>query len=243
MFIHRPSSTRGKDNLGWLDSRHTFSFGRYYDPKHMGFRALRVINEDVVAPAKGFGAHPHDNMEIVTYVLSGALAHNDSLGSVKTLTPGELQRMSAGTGIEHSEFNPSPTEPVHFLQIWLEPDRQDQPPSYEQKTFPLVGRQGRPQLLASPTGEEGSLRIGADARLSSAVLTPGQRVHISLRPGRHAYVQIARGSMTLAAPAGGPAGELALAQGDGVAVSEEPGFDLIGATSATDSEALIFDLA
>src|SRR5919199_2665695 len=176
MMTIRPAGARGRTALRWLDSRHTFSFNDYYDPRHMGFRSLRVINDDRVAPAAGFGAHPHRDMEIITYVLSGALEHRDSLGSGEVLRPGEVQRMTAGTGIRHSEFNPSPTEPVHLYQIWLLPEREGLEPSYEQRAFPEPERRNRLRLVASPDGSEGSLAIRQDARLYLASLDGGRGI-------------------------------------------------------------------
>ncbi len=193
MIRVRKASERGHFDHGWLDTRHTFSFSRYYDPRHMGFRALRVINEDRVKPGKGFGAHGHEDMEIVTYVLSGALAHRDSLGTGSTLRPGELQRMTAGTGITHSEFNPSPTEPAHFYQIWLLPEREGLEPSYEQRAIPEEERHNRLRLVASPDGSDGSLTIRQDARLFLATLDGEREVSHDLPSGRHAWVQVLRG--------------------------------------------------
>jgi redox-sensitive bicupin YhaK (pirin superfamily) len=209
MIQVRRTGERGHFDHGWLDTYHTFSFARYYDPRHMGFRALRVINEDRIAPGRGFGTHGHDNMEIVTYVLDGALAHRDSLGSVGTIRPGELQRMTAGTGITHSEFNPSDTRPVHLYQIWLLPERERLEPSYEQKAFPEEERRNRLRLVASPDGQGGSLSIRQDARLFLASLEEGQEVSHELAPGRHAWLQVLRGGISL--------NGLALSAGDGAA--------------------------
>src|SRR5215212_4223284 len=195
MIRVRKASERGHFNHGWLDTYHTFSFGRYYDPRQMGFRALRVINEDRVRPGRGFGTHPHEDMEIVTYVLDGALAHRDSLGTGSTIRPGELQRMTAGTGITHSEFNPSATEPVHLYQIWLLPEREGLEPSYEQKAFPEAGRRNRLRLVASPDGAEGSLAIRQDARLYLATLDGGRWILHDLAPSRHAWLQVLRGGV------------------------------------------------
>lgn len=237
MFTLRPSSARGHANHGWLNTKHSFSFGHYYDPQHMGFRALRVINEDIVAPGQGFGEHPHDNMEIVSYVLSGALAHKDSLGSVKTLSPGEVQRMSAGTGIEHSEFNASSTEPAHFLQIWLKPAARNAAPGYEQKAFRVREEPNRLHLLASPDAADGSVHIGQDVRLYAASLSAGASVHLALAPGRHAWIQVARGRAHL--------NDINLSQGDGVAISDETALTLTGVASGPggeQTEILLFDL-
>src|SRR4051794_10360017 len=232
MIRVRKGSERGHFDHGWLDTYHTFSFGRYYDPRHMGFRALRVINEDRVAPGRGFGAHPHEDMEIITYVLAGALAHRDSLGTGSTIRPGELQRMTAGTGITHSEFNPSATEPVHLYQIWLEPERAGLEPSYEQNAFPEDERRNRLRLVASPDGHDGSLTIRQDARLYLATLEGGREVSHELRPGRHAWLQVLRGDVTL--------NGLALSAGDGAALGDEAGLVI---RSDRPSEVLLFDLS
>lgn len=232
MITVRPSAERGLAEHGWLHSRHTFSFSDYYDPRHMGFRALRVINQDVVEPGQGFGRHPHRDMEIISYVLEGALRHGDSLGTGALLRPGEVQRMSAGTGVVHSEENGSTSEPVHFLQIWIEPAQRGLPPSYEQKLFPDEERRGRLRLVVAPDGAEGALRIHQDARLYAALLGPGQSVTHSLPGGRHAWVQVARGAVTL--------NGTALAAGDGAAVSGESSLAIV---ASADSELLLFDLA
>lgn len=232
MIRVRKASERGHFDHGWLDTYHTFSFGRYYDPRQMGFRALRVINEDRVAPGTGFGTHPHEDMEIVTYVLSGALAHRDSLGTGSTIRPGELQRMTAGTGIRHSEFNPSAAEPVHLYQIWLEPEREGLEPSYEQRAFPEEERLNRLRLVASPDGQDGSLVIRQDARLYLATLDGGREVRHELTPGRHAWLQVLRGGVGLDG--------LALSAGDGAAVGDEPGLAI---RADGRSEVLLFDLA
>lgn len=231
MITIRKSNDRGHADYGWLDTRYTFSFARYVDRRFMGFRDLRVINEDVVAPGKGFGQHPHDNMEIITYVLSGALAHRDTLGHVKSLGPGEVQRMSAGTGIEHSEFNPSSTDPVHLLQIWLLPAKENTAPSYEQKSFPIADQRNRLHLVASPDGAEGSVRVGQDVRLYAGRLDTGHTAQVALAPSRHAWVQVVRGSVDLN---GQP-----LEPGDGAAVSEEQAVSLRALENA---EVLVFDL-
>ncbi|WNG29603.1 pirin family protein [Cystobacter fuscus] len=230
MMIVRNSEARGHANHGWLDSHHTFSFGDYFDPSAMGFRALRVINEDRVAARSGFGAHPHRDMEIITYVLDGQLEHRDSLGSVGVLRAGEMQRMTAGTGVRHSEMNNSDEE-VHFLQIWILPERKGLTPGYEQKEFPLAERQGKFRLVVSPEGQDGSLKVHQDLRLYSTVLGQGEKTEYTLAPGRHAWLQVARGAGTL--------NGVALKAGDGVAVSEESRLEL----SATEPlEALLFDL-
>src|SRR5512142_137155 len=197
MITVRRSGERGHFDHGWLDTRHTFSFAAYHDPAHMGFRSLRVINEDRVRPGEGFGRHGHRDMEILSYVLSGVLAHRDSSGGGGELRPGEVQRMSAGTGIRHSEFNGSDREPVHFLQIWLLPDRPGHRPSYEQRAFPEAERRGVLRLVASPDGAEGSTVIHQDARVFATLLGPGRTLEHPLAPGRHAWVQVARGAVQL----------------------------------------------
>jgi quercetin 2,3-dioxygenase len=232
MITIRKSSDRGHLNHGWLDTYHTFSFGHYHDPKHVHFRSLRVINEDIVAPGRGFGRHPHDNMEILTWVLSGELAHTDSLGSVRTLKPGEMQRMSAGTGIEHSEFNASKTDPVHLLQIWIMPGAEDAPPAYDQKEFAPDGRRNRLQLVASPGGEDGSLTIGQNARVYVADVEAGKSVAAAIEPKRNVWVQVAKGSITLNGQD--------LSQGDGAGVTGETALTIAGKEAA---QVLVFDLA
>ncbi len=232
MIRLRKASERGHFDHGWLDTRHTFSFSRYHDPRYLGFRALRVVNEDRVQPGQGFGNHGHEDMEIVTYVLSGALAHRDSLGTGSTLRPGELQRMTAGTGITHSEFNPSKTEPVHFYQIWLLPEREGLEPSYEQRAYPEEERHNRLRLVASPDGSEGSLNIRQDARIFLATLVGDREVSHEVPSDRHAWVQVLRGGVSL--------NGLTLSAGDGAAVSAESQL-----TIRADglSEVLLFDLA
>ncbi len=232
MIRIRRAEERGHLDHGWLDTRHTFSFGRYHDPSHMGFRALRVMNEDWVKPGSGFGAHPHRDMEIVTYVLEGLLEHRDSLGGGGTIRPGELQRMTAGTGIVHSEANPSPAESVHLYQIWLLPEREGLAPSYEQRAFPEAERRGRLRLVASPDGREGSLTIRQDAALYLGTLDADGEVSRAMTPGRHAWLQVLRGAVQLN---GRP-----LAEGDGAAVSEE---GLLSIRADRPSEILLFDLA
>jgi redox-sensitive bicupin YhaK (pirin superfamily) len=230
----RRSAERGHFDHGWLDTRHTFSFADYQDPAHMGFRALRVINEDRVQPGQGFGTHGHRDMEILSYVLSGVLAHRDSSGGGGELRPGEVQRMSAGTGIRHSEFNGSAAETVHFLQIWLLPDRAGHEPSYEQRTFPAAERNGRLRLVASPDGAEGSTVIHQDARVFVALLGVGHALEHPLAPGRHAWVQVARGAVEVNGQR--------LAAGDGAALSDEPRVRIAGAGEG-EAELLVFDLA
>jgi redox-sensitive bicupin YhaK (pirin superfamily) len=232
MLTLRPASARGRFDHGWLDTAHTFSFGRYVDRAHTGFRALRVINEDRVAPGRGFGEHPHADMEILSYVLSGSLAHRDSLGNTHAVGPGQVQRMSAGSGIEHAEFNPSSSEPVQFYQVWIHPDAPGGPASYEQRAFAIHEQTGRLHLLASPDGAGGSMRIGADARVLAGVLEPGQEARVELAPGRGAWVQVARGEAKVN---GQP-----MSAGDGAAITGEAAVD-IEATSET--EVLVFDLA
>jgi redox-sensitive bicupin YhaK (pirin superfamily) len=234
MITLRPAKERGHFNHGWLNTYHTFSFADYRDPKHMHFRALRVINEDVIAAGRGFGMHPHENMEIITYVLSGALEHRDSLGTGEVIRPGDGQRMSAGHGIMHSEFNPSPDEAVHLLQIWILPDtdKQDVEPSYEQKAFADEEKRGKWRLIASPTGEQGSVKINADARLLVTQLAPGESLPIQLNPGRYAWLQVAKGAAKLNGHA--------LAQGDGVGASDESKLTL---EATEEAEVLLFDLA
>ncbi|HET6438429.1 MAG TPA: pirin family protein [Anaeromyxobacter sp.] len=234
MITVRPSAERGHFDHGWLDTRHTFSFADYQDPGHMGFRALRVINEDRVQPGQGFGTHGHRDMEILSYVLAGVLAHRDSSGGGGELRPGEVQRMSAGTGIRHSEFNGSATLPVHFLQIWLLPDRPGHPPSYEQRAFPAEERRGRLRLVASPDGADGSTTLHQDARVYAALLPAGQSLEHPLAEGRHAWVQVARGAVEV--------NGVRLAEGDGAALSEERAVR-IAAPGTDDSEILVFDLA
>ena len=228
----RKASDRGHARHGWLESFHTFSFADYYDPAHMGFRALRVINEDRVQPAQGFGRHSHRDMEIVTYVIEGALAHGDSLGTGSVIRPGDVQRMSAGTGITHSEYNDSKSELVHFLQIWILPERAGIEPSYEQKSFPESERAGRLRLVGSRDGRDGSVRIHQDVALYAGLLAPGQSAAHELAPGRHAWLQVVRGSLSLD---GTP-----LAAGDGVAIGEEKRIALDARTAC---EVLLFDLA
>ena len=232
MIVKRPAAERGRADFGWLDSRHTFSFGEYYDPRYMGFRALRVINEDRVKPGYGFPTHPHRDMEIISYVLEGELAHRDSMGTGSVIRPGDVQRMSAGTGVLHSEMNPSKTNPVHFLQIWLMPDQRGIPPSYEEKRFDSADKEGRLRLVAAPDARDGALAINQDVDLYAGVFKAGESTRFELRPGRHAWLQVARGGLTLN-------GEL-LKQGDGAAVSDEAALDV---KATEDAEILVFDLA
>ena len=232
MITLRPGNERGHANHGWLDSYHTFSFANYYDPKYMGFRNLRVINEDRVQRGKGFGTHSHRDMEILTYVLEGALEHKDSLGTGAVINPGEAQRMSAGTGISHSEFNHSQVDSVHFLQIWIIPDQQGLQPSYEQRDFPLEEKRGKLRLIAARDGRYGAVTVHQDVDLYVTILTPGEQVTHQLMPNRHAWIQVARGAVML--------NGMSLKAGDGAAVSEEEKLEI----SANDtSEILLFDLA
>ncbi len=232
MITVRKAGDRGHFDHGWLDTKHTFSFAGYQDPEHMGFRALRVINEDRVKPGEGFGTHGHRDMEILSYVLGGALAHKDSTGGGGVLRPGEVQRMSAGTGVMHSEFNGSREEEVHFLQIWIIPDRAGYAPSYEQKDYPEAERRGKLRLVASPDGAEGSTTIHQDARVYATLIGPGERVRHALAPGRRGWVQVARGQLTV--------NGRTLSAGDGAALSDEDAIALEG--QAATSEALVFDL-
>ena len=232
MILRRPAEARGRGNHGWLDSRHTFSFADYHDPAHMGFRALRVINEDRVQAGQGFGTHSHRDMEIISYVLEGELGHQDSLGTGSVIRPGDVQRMSAGTGVRHSEMNNSPTSPVHFLQIWLMPERRGVPPQYEQKRFEPAEKQGRLRLVASRDGRQGSVSVNQDVDLYAGLFKAGEGTRLDLRPGRHAWIQVARGEVTVN-------GET-LHQGDGAAVSDESTLEI---TSTADAEVLVFDLA
>ena len=231
MIRIRKSEDRGHFNHGWLDTYHTFSFGRYVDREQMGFRALRVMNEDFVAPGQGFGMHGHEDMEIVTYVLEGALEHKDSLGTGEVLRPGELQRMTAGTGIRHSEFNPSADAPVHLYQIWILPEREGLDPSYEQRAIPLAESDGRLRLIASRDGREGALTIHQDAELYLSRLSAGQQVTHSPLPGRYAWLQVTRGSVNL--------DKHVLEAGDGAAISNEASIEV---TSSENGEILLFDL-
>ena len=231
MIALRKSQDRGHADHGWLDSYHTFSFADYYDPREMGYGSLRVINEDRVAPGKGFGTHPHRDMEIISYVLEGALEHKDSMGTGSVIRPGDVQRMSAGTGVLHSEFNPSPKDPVHFLQIWIEPSMRGIAPSYEQKSFAPEEKKGRLRLIASPDGSEGSVQIHQDARVHAVVLDDGDAVSYALPQNRKAYVHVARGTVEF--------NGTALIAGDGAKISGEKELRLSGAQGA---EVLVFDL-
>ena len=232
MIKFRDRMARGESRTGWLDSRHTFSFADYWDRAQMGFRALRVINEDRVIPGAGFPAHGHRDMEIITYVLEGVLAHKDSLGNGATIRPGEVQRMSAGTGIVHSEFNASKKEGVHFLQIWIVPDHAGLPPSYEQKPFPPAERRGRLRLVAGPDGAEGAVTVHQDARLYLGALGAGEHVSHDIAKGRGLWLQVARGIVALDGTE--------MREGDGAAVEGQPS---VAIAAETDAEVLLFDLA
>ena len=232
MLTLRKANERGHANLGWLDSHHTFSFADYYDPAHMGFRALRVINDDRVAGGGGFPTHPHRDMEILTYVLDGALEHRDSMGNKGLINPGDVQRMSAGTGVRHSEANASPDKPVHLLQIWLVPEAQNLTPSYEQKMFPASEKKGQLKLVASRDAREGSVTLHQDVSLYAGLLDKGERAELSLAPGRHAWVHVARGAVLVNGKA--------LAAGDAAAISDETTVRVEGVNAG---EVLVFDLA
>lgn len=233
MLRIRPAQDRGIANLGWLDSRHSFSFGEYHDPNHMGFADLRVINEDRVAPGKGFGTHGHRDMEIVTYVLEGTLEHKDSIGTGSVIRPGDVQRMSAGTGIQHSEFNASTAEPVHLLQIWILPEEKGIEPGYEQKNFAVSEKQGKLRLVGSRDGRDGSITIHQDVDLYAAVLLEGDSVRYPFTPSRVGWLQVARGAVQL--------NDHSLSAGDGVAIAQESLITLQGVTQ--EAEVLLFDMA
>jgi hypothetical protein len=234
MIRVRKSEERGHARHGWLDSYHTFSFANYYDPAHMAFRSLRVINEDRIAPGQGFGAHPHRDMEILTYVLDGSLAHKDSMGHQEVLGPNEIQRMSAGSGIVHSEFNASRTDPVHFLQIWIEPATTGTPNSYEQIRIDPEEKRGKLKLLAGPQGGNGVTRINQDAQVFVAELAKGDEVAYQLGTQRYAWLHAIRGTVTV--------NGTTLHAGDAAAISKEDGLKVTGADSGV-SEILLFDLA
>jgi quercetin 2,3-dioxygenase len=230
MMKIRRANERGHASHGWLDSYHTFSFADYYDPRWMGFRSLRVINDDLVMPGMGFGTHPHRDMEILTYVLSGALEHKDSMGNGRVIRPGEVQYMAAGRGVEHSEFNPSRDEAVHFLQIWIQPDRKGVTPRYGEKSLASAPA-GKLHLVASQTGREGSLELHQDADLWLARLDAGQQVTHNLAAGRHAWVHVAEGEVRL--------NGTTLGGGDAAAISEESALEL---SAAKPAQVLLFDL-
>jgi len=232
MIEVRRAADRGHANHGWLDSWHSFSFAEYHDPAHMGFGSLRVINDDRVAPGMGFGTHGHRDMEIVSYVLAGSLEHRDSMGNGSVIVPGDVQRMSAGRGVQHSEYNPSPTEPAHFLQIWILPKVTGIAPSYEQKVFPAAEKRGRLRLIASPDGAEGSVTIVQDARLYAALVDGDEAASLALAPGRRAYVHVARGRVS--------ANGVELEAGDAIKLTGEAAVALARGAGA---EVLVFDLA
>ena len=232
MIQIRKSDERGHANHGWLDTHFTFSFADYNDPKHVHFRTLRVMNDDRVAGGGGFPMHPHRDMEIVTYVMEGALEHRDSIGNGSVIKAGDIQYMSAGTGVTHSEFNASETEPVHLYQIWMFPEKQGLKPAYGQKNFSEAEKRGRLRLLASPDGRDGSVKIRQDNELYVSVLAKGETVRHELKPERHAYLQVARGSLTL--------NGTKMDEGDGAAISDEKAVELKG---EKDAEVLLFDLA
>lgn len=232
MIRVRRASERGKTTTRWLDSNHTFSFNQYYDPEWSGFRELLVINEDFVAPAKGFGTHSHRDMEILSYVVTGELAHKDSTGTSEVIRPGEMQRMTAGTGVSHSEFNPSETEATHFLQIWIQPDRKGLQPGYEQRAFSDTGRRGKLRLVASPNGADDSVTIHQDVKLYDSSLGVDEEISFELPPGRHAWIQVIKGGVTV--------NGTSLDAGDGAAISNEPSLNI---RATKDAEILFFDLA
>lgn len=231
MIAVRKAEDRGVSRISWLDSKHTFSFSDYYDPSHMGFRSLRVINDDTVAPAGGFGTHGHRDMEIITYVLDGALEHSDSLGTGSVIRPGDVQKMSAGSGIRHSEFNHSKTDPVHFLQIWIVPNRGGVKPSYEQINFSREAKLGKLLLVASDEKRDGLIHIQQDAKLYVSVLEDDQRVEHTLAKGRHAWVHVARGEVAVNGQS--------LKAGDGAAIADEAKIEI---SAAPEGEVLLFDL-
>ncbi|HEY3040298.1 MAG TPA: pirin family protein [Pyrinomonadaceae bacterium] len=232
MIAIRKTQERGHFDLGWLNTYHTFSFDQYYDPNHMGFRSLRVINEDIVQPGQGFPTHGHRDMEIVTYILEGALEHRDSMGNGSIIRRGDAQRMSAGTGVRHSEANPSGDEPVHLLQIWILPNEKNLPPEYEEKQFSDDEKRNRLLLMVSPDGEEGSVRIHQHARIYASLLDKGREVAHNMDDGRSAWLQVAAGSVLL--------NDIALRQGDGAAISQESNLRI---TADQPAEVLLFDLA
>ncbi|AKQ60050.1 pirin family protein [Bordetella hinzii] len=231
MITVRPAAERGHANHGWLDTFHTFSFANYYDPEHMGFGPLRVINDDRIAAGRGFGTHGHRDMEIITYVLDGAVAHKDSMGTGSTIRPGDVQRMSAGRGVLHSEFNPQPDAATHMLQIWIEPDVAGIAPEYEQKSFDDADKRGKLRQVASPDGAEGSLRIHQDVRLYAGLFDGAETADLGLAAGRRAWVHVARGSVTVNGQA--------LKAGDGLALEGETAVTLRDGGAA---EVLVFDL-
>jgi hypothetical protein len=233
MITLRKANERGHADHGWLDSHHTFSFADYYDPTHMGYRALRVINEDRVRPAHGFGTHGHRDMEIVSYVIEGALSHKDSMGTGSTIKPGDVQRMTAGTGVMHSEQNPSKTDGVHFLQIWILPEKKNLTPSYEQRSFSVEDKRGRLKLVGSRDGRDGSVTIHQDVALYAAILGKSEKVSHELAKGRAAYLHVVKGTLTVDGTA--------LEAGDGAKISDQASLTLEGTGDL--AEVLLFDLA
>ena len=233
MIRIRPSADRGHANHGWLDTYFSFSFANYYDPKHMGFRSLRVINEDLVSAGKGFGAHPHNDMEIITYIIEGELSHRDSTGTEATIKQDDVQRMSAGTGVVHSEYNHS-DKPVHLLQIWIMPEADGLQPSYEDRTFPREEKQNQLRLIASHDGRDGSTRINQDASVYASLLDSGKSLELDLAPGRHAWVQLIGGELEV--------NGTRLAKGDGAASSDVSKLTLTGVGGDGTAEFLLFDL-
>ena len=231
MLAMRKAQDRGHANHGWLDSYHSFSFGAYYDPQHMGVSNLRVINDDTVAPGGGFAEHGHDDMEIISYVLDGALEHKDSMGNGSVIRPGDVQRMSAGTGVTHSEYNHSSVEPVHFLQIWLQPNALGVEPSYDQRHFPIDDRRGRWAILVSPDGRDGSIATHQDALVFGTLLAPGETLDYRFDADRQGYLHLARGQLRV--------GNVTLRAGDGIRVQKHELLELVG---VEDAEALLFDL-
>jgi len=232
MLKLRKSNERGVADHGWLQSRHSFSFADYHDPQHMGWGNLRVINEDRIAPGKGFGTHGHRDMEIISYVLSGALAHKDTMGNVKGIPPGDVQRMTAGTGVQHSEFNHAPDATTHFLQIWIEPDRRGVQPGYAQKSFPDADKRGKLRLVASRDGAQGSVRMQADAAMFAGLFDAGEQASLDLAPGRKAYVHLVRGDLQVNGQS--------LHGGDALMLD---GVNRLTLDQGQDAEVLVFDLA
>ncbi|HYV25182.1 MAG TPA: pirin family protein [Pyrinomonadaceae bacterium] len=232
MITIRKSEDRGHLNHGWLDTYHTFSFDQYYEAAHMHFRTLRVINEDRVAPGKGFPTHSHRDMEIITFILSGSLEHRDSMGNGSVIRPGDVQRMTAGRGVAHSEFNPDASEPVHLLQIWIMPNARNLTPGYEQKFFSEEDRQNRLRLIASPEGSDGSVKINQDARVYASIIEPDAKLIHDLKENRYAWLQVARGTVSV--------NEVELSQGDGAAINRE---DNLAISARDRAEFLLFDLA
>lgn len=228
----RPSETRGEADFGWLKSKHSFSFGSYFDPNHIGFGALRVINEDRIAPSAGFPTHPHQNMEIISYIVSGGLEHKDSLGTGSVIRPGELQRMSAGSGVRHCEYNHSDTDPVHFLQIWIVPEADGLKPNYEQKVFPDAERRDTLKLIGSRKGREGSVVIHQHVDLWASLLSADKSVSFDIKPGRKVWLQIVKGKLSVDG--------LSMAAGDGLGLLDAGKIDLV---AQENSEFLLFDLA